>query len=246
MSVEYTGQAGKGAWIYDPNQGSTGESQMTGGAAVGSWIATAGGMAGTAGLLTVETDANGKVSRSVDGRVMATTLLSAGAGVAAGMANFSQLAGPAGAVAGTVLGVVSTAVTGGLKAYDANKTIAALKVIMAKAEGLPRPINQDVVVVKEAIEYCLAKQGVKYHKGLANAALIGQPVVPVIRASKAVTKWVQGTKGVHRRNCARTLVTVAEGSGPAAALAKEVIVAIVKMNYESIMTNALADAMKTD
>lgn len=246
MGVDYTGQGGKGAWIYDPNQGSTGESQMTGGAALGTWFATAGGLSGTTGLLTVE-NKNGQVTRGVDNRVLATTLLSAGAGVAAGMANFSQLAGPAGAVAGTVLGVVSTAVTGGLKAYDANKTIAALESTLGKVNAQPRPLTQDLQMVEDAIVYCIAKQKVKRHKGAANAAIVGQPIVPLYRAGKAVSKFVQGTKGVHRRDTAARLVTLSEqGPTVAASLAREVIVAIVKMNYENVMTNALADAMKTD
>nr|WP_315213140.1 hypothetical protein [uncultured Duganella sp.] len=247
MGVEMTGVGGKPSWVYDPNQGSVGESQMGGGAAVGTWLATAGGLSGTTGLLTVEKDAKGNVVRSVDGRVATTTLLTAGAGVAAGMANFSQLAGPAGAVAGTVLGVVATAVTGGLKAYDASKTIAKLETIQTKLKGQPQPLSPDLLLVQDAITYCLAKQNVKFKKGVANAALVGQPVVPLVRAGKAVSKFVQGTKGVHRRNCAGSLVELSEkGSGVASALAKEIIVAIISMNYESIMTNALADAMKTD
>ncbi len=233
-----------GPWVYDPNAtGSARESGMSGGGGVASWSANLGGMSGTTGLL--EVDEAGK--RGINGRVAATTLLSAGAAAAGGAVTFCAAAGPGGAVAGAVLGTVGAAVSGGLAAYDAQKTIAGLKQVETKVDTFLKtnPGDADAIALKECITYCVGKSGVKFNKGVANATIAGQPLTALYKTGKAIYKFAKGTKGVNRRANATSVVKLSEKSTVIGGYAREVVKAIIAKDYEKIATDAIADAMKS-
>jgi hypothetical protein len=237
-------------WQYDPSAGSTGEARMTGGAAVATFIATAGGLGSTSGLLTVTPDGQGGVRRGVDARVAATTGLTAMAAAASGAAAFSQIAGPGGAVAGTVLGMIGTAVNGGLAAYDAQGTKATLLEIQKYAIAATRTgeKGEDIDAVLEALDFCIHQQGVKFAKGVANTSIVGQPLLIGYKTGRALQKWADGTKGVARDSISRQLVEISkkpDGTASAPGLARRIIAAVVAKNYDSIMQDAVSNAMKT-
>jgi hypothetical protein len=236
-------------WVYDPNAtGSAQQSAMQGGGGVGSWILNVGGMSGTsAGLLTCEKGADGKISRKIDPRTACSSLLSAGAAAASGAATFSAAAGPGGAIAGVVLGAVAGAVSGGLQAWDSQKVIAKLHGALERAENPHAAIDKsERPKLCEAISYCIGKQTHKRNKGIANAAVVGQPLTTLYRGGKGVYKWVKGTKGVHREEYATYLMDKSKEKSVAGNIARDVVEAIIAMNYDEIAKNALKeDAMKS-
>jgi len=242
--VQMTGSNTVGT-TYDPNAGSTGESQMTGGAAFATWGANFGGLSGTTGLLQVTRDENGVVTRGIDRRTLASTSLVACAAAASGAAAFSQVAGPGGAIAGTALGLLSTALTGGLAAYDAQTAIAKLKELQARIDAV-QPWTADMAVVADSITYCLGKQAVRRNKGLANASIAGQPLNALWKTQRAVTKFAQGTKGVNRAYHARRLVEIAEKPKSEASDAARIVIGLVAAkDFKDILVTAVADSMKS-
>ena len=237
-----------GPWQYDPNAtGSAQESGMTGGGGVASWVSNFGAMGGTTGLLNVEKDHQGKVTRSVNSRVAVTTLLGAGAAAASGAAAFSAAAGPGGAIAGAVLGTVSGAITGGLAAYDGQKAIAALTQVHDLLLVVLRhePGNVEAAELEECVRYCLGKNAVKRNKGIANASIVGQPMTALYKAGKAIYKTAQGTKGVNRKKNAEQLLKLAKQNSPIGVQARKVVEIIIMKDYDRIASDAVADAMKS-
>jgi hypothetical protein len=234
-------------WVYDPNAtGSAQQSGMQGGAGIGSWVSNVGGMGSTTGLLKVTRNANGTVTRSIDRRVAATTLLNAGAAAASGAAAFSVAAGPGGAVAGAVLGAVGGAISGGLAAYDAQKTIASIGQLIERAQKPTTVIKPaDRAELLEALNYCVRKSAVKRNKGIANATIVGQPATVLYKGAKAVYKFAKGTKGVNREKYAEYLVEKAKSKDEAGNIAREAVRSIMDMNYDQIAKSAVADAMKS-
>lgn len=244
MAVAMTGQNLPGN-IYDPGAGSVGESRMTGGAQFATWFSNFGGLAGVSDLVVV--DADGR--RQINGRVAVTTGLTVMAAAASGASAFSQLAGPGGAVAGSVLGLLSTAATGGFAAFDAQSTRAALLQIQEKAVAAKKMGEKgDIDAVLEALEFCLKQQRRKFYKGVGNATMAGQPIVALYRTGRAIQKTVNGTKGVGRADVSRQLVEISKkpsSTDAAPGLARQIIAAVVAKNYDSIMQDAVSSAMRT-
>jgi hypothetical protein len=245
---QMTGQDIPG-WVWDPNAGSHLESGMAGGSAMAGWVGTLGGLSNTGGLLNVTYDENGNPIRSIDKRVAATTAITVCAGAANGAAALSQIAGPGGAIAGTALGMITTAVSGGFAAYDAQKAIAQLKLIHDEVWAAQTSLkggDNDLYEVSDILGYCIGKQGVKRNKGIANASLVGQPLGGLYKSGKAIDKYIKGTKGQGRTQAAKGLLAIAKkNTGPAAGFARRVIETIAAKNFENILTDAIADAMKS-
>jgi hypothetical protein len=188
----------------------------------------------------------------IEGRGAVSALLTAGAAAASSASAMSSMAGPGGAWAGAAMGMLNTAIIGGLAAYDANKTIAALREVLKKIPGkgsvdmMDGYTMSELDVVRAAAEFCIEKQLTKRAAGAANAASVGQPAVAAYRAGRAVHKWVNGTKGVAREDVARQLMQIAtSGRGQPAALAREVVQIVLAKNIESAMIDTLATAMKS-
>ncbi|TFW20078.1 hypothetical protein [Duganella callida] len=234
------------SWKWDQNAGSDGEAAMQGGAAAATYFATAGGLASTSGLFGMQYGPNGW-ERTMDRRIAVTTGLNTMAAAANGAAIFSQLAGPGGVVAGTALGLISTAVTGGFAAYDAQKCRAALRQLAAQLDGMSAEKAQDpdMVVVKQTLNFCLGQQDTRQYKGVADAVIIGQPLKVMYKTGRAIYKEVQGTKGVARAQHSRRLVQIAKKNTKAAELARAIITALMAKDLDGIMENAVSDAMRT-
>jgi hypothetical protein len=222
--------------------------QLSGGSGQAGWISNLGGLSGSGNnLLSVERDGAGAVTRSVDRRAAATTALALCASAASGAATFSQAAGPIAGAVGTAVGMVSTALTGGFTAYDGQKAIAQLKAIQASlSESTSVQWTQDLKLVADALDYCISKQTVKRNKGVADATLLGQPVNAIYKGGRAVVKFAKGTKGANRAMTAETLVQIAKKNvGTAPKIARRMIEIIAAQNFESVLTNAVADALKS-
>jgi hypothetical protein len=202
------------------------------------------GMNNTTGLVNGRLAADGTFHQEVNGRNVMTTCLTGMAGAASGVAAFSQIAGPYGAVAGAALGVIGQAINGGLAAFDTHRTIAALKNTRSK---IPVWIDEgsDMAVVGTVIDFCLGKMQTRFIKSAATAAVVGQPLVPLYKAGRAIQKTVMHAKGKDRAINARDLVAISQKEGPAAGLAREVIGALFARKYEQIMVDTVADAMKS-
>lgn len=147
-------------------------------------------------------------------------------------------------ITSTVLGAMAKAVNGGCTAYSAQDTIAKLRKAQEKAYALPSSTPEKADLVK-AIGYCVAKTGVKMHKGLANATIVGQPGVTLYRAGRAVVKKIAGTKGKHREYYAKLLMSLAGQSSPAGEIAKSVVAAVLMKNFDQIATKALEEGLKS-
>lgn len=238
------------SWQWDPNAGSTGEARVGGGAAVAGFISSVGALGNTADLLVVTPDGEGGQHRSMNMRTAATTLLTVMAATASGAAAFSQIAGPGGAAAGTVLGLLGGAVNGGLQVSDAHSTKAKLEqlqtfALACKAAGEQGEDIDDVIGV---LVFCLGQQATRKWKGIANATMVGQPLLGAYKAMRGAWKWYSKTKGVDRELASKTLVDIARkggGRGSAPAIARGIIATVVQRDYDSIIQGAVANAMKS-
>jgi hypothetical protein len=231
------------SWIYNPAAGSTAESQMTGGAGTAAYLATGAGLSNTTGLLQINDGVRG-----VDRRLAVTTSLGVCAAAASGAALFSQVAGPGGAIAAAGLGILGNSINGGLMSYDAQRSMAALKQIDKELEGIPKSPGEltDLETVREVVHYCIGKQSGKRIKGAANMLMVGQPLVPVYKTGKAMLKFYQGTKGVNRTEHSRKLVEIARKDvGKASEYARRVVEVLVAKNFDDVLTDAVANAMKS-
>lgn len=227
---------------WNRNMGSELQSNLSG---AGSFITTGAtlfGMANAGAVVDGHLDANGNFSQRVNGANVVTTCLTAAAGASSAVSAFSQIAGPYGAVVGAALGVVGTAVTGGMNAHNTQKTIAALKVI--DAEAVPMN-NDDMLTVRLVIQFCLEKMQTKFYKSAATAAVVGQPLVPLYKLAVAVKKTATHTKGLDRAHNARKLVALSKKQGKAGDLARRVIGALLAKDFERVMEDTVADAMKS-
>lgn len=209
------------------------------GVGTGAYGANVGGLADTSGVL--EVDESGK--RKINYEGTALSALKVGAAAANGAATFSAAAGPGGGVAAAVFGVVGDALTGGFQAYNAQKCHAALEKAYREAKTLPDGPDKDALC--QCLEGCLAKSAIKFRKGVGKASIAGQPGVALYRAGKAIYKFSRGTKGKGRQNRAETLIRLAKERTHAGLLARFAVTAIVGMQFEKIMTSAVADAMKS-
>ena len=231
---------------WNSAMGSETASQLGGAGGFISSGSTVFGMNNTTGLVTGRLDEHGKFHQEVNGRNVLTTCLTGMAGAASGVAAFSQVAGPYGALAGAALGVIGAAINGGLAAYDTNKTIARLKEIKAKIPSWSDgDATGDLVVVNQVIDFCLGKMGNKRFRAAATAAVVGQPLVPLYRTVRAGYKIATHTKGLQRATSARDLVEISKKQGRAGDLAREVIGALFARNFEQVMVDTVADAMKS-
>lgn len=231
------------SWIYNSAAGSTAESQMTGASGTAAFLATAGGLANTTGLLQVNDGV-----RSVDRRLAVTTSLGVCAAAASGAALFSQVAGPGGAIAAAGLGILGNMINGGLMRYDAQRSMAALKQIDKELEGIPASPGEqsDLEIVRGTVQYCIGKQQGKVNKGVANMLVVGQPMVPIYKTGKAAYKFYQGTKGANRADHSRKLVAIArKDAGKASEYARRVIEVLVAKNFDDVLTDAVSNAMKS-
>ncbi|MFK7699316.1 hypothetical protein [Pseudomonas caspiana] len=220
--------------------------QLSGGFGQAGWVANVGGLSGTSGLLVVDRDSNGAITRRVERRVAANTAITMCASAASGAATFSQAAGPIGGIVGSAAGMVSTALKGGLAAYDGQKAIAQLKQIQMSLGNLSSKGSPDLQLVAEALDYCIGKQSLKRNKGLADASIVGQPGNAFYKGGKAIYKFAKGTKGVNRAVVAKALVQIAKkNSGDASVIARRIIEIVAANNFENILTNAVADSLKS-
>lgn len=234
---------------YNPNAGNAFESHMTGGAALGSFIATAGGLGASSGVFVrqhvVNADGSHSYQQTYDGRAMTTSALTIMAGAASGAAALSQVAGPGGAVAAASLGVIANMASGGFAMQDSCRCVSALKEIQKKL-GARASGDPDVAIVADVVEYCLGQQSKKFYKGLANLVAVGQPIKTLWNTGVGATKLVKGTKGLARAEYSRKIVEISQKSaGAAPPLARELIQALVAKSYDDIMSDAVANAMKS-
>lgn len=220
-------------------------------------IANGYGFGGTTGLLQNKVGEDGAVSKTYNKRVAATTALTVMAAAASGAATLAPAAGPGGAVAGTAIGMLATAFQGGFAVADAQKGRAELLRIQREIQGTmgvaavlgamaPAALSDpDMQVVAQTLEFCLGQESRKEAKGWANASVIGQPGLVAYKTGRALAKWGSNTKGVARETNSRQIVAVANKDTKAGELARRVIAAVVAKNFDDIMANAVADAMKT-
>jgi len=175
-----------------------------------------------------------------DGRNVVSTSLQVGSAVANGVSTFASAAGPGGTIAGVVLGAVGEAVSGGLNAYDAQKTIAGLKI---ERDNAWRENKAELATI---IDACINKAKGKKRQGIAKASIIGQPGVMAYRTGRAIYKSFKGTKGVGRTQRATRLYEMAvNGSGPEQKIAQKVIAIICGEQMETVLKNTIAEAMKS-
>jgi len=207
------------------------------------WAATAGGATGIKGMLTVEDG-----QRGIDKGAAAIACLQTMSAVLGGVQTFANAGAgclPASAV-GAAAGGVAASINGGLSAMGSRKTLAALRALL---DGLnPQQLlssGPDMQAVLDVMDFCIHQTISKERKGWATAAVVGQVGVPAWQAYRAVKKTIDKTKGVRREENASVLVTIAGKNTPAGDLARKVIAALMAKQYESIMTSAVADAMKT-
>ncbi len=234
---------------YNKDAGNPFESGMTGGAALGTFISTAGGLGASRDVFVrqhvVNADGSHTYEQTYDGRAMTTSALTLLAGAASGAAALSQVAGPGGAVAAAGLGVLANMAMGGFAVQDSRRCAAKLKVIEGKL-GKMAYTDPDLVVVSEVVDYCLGQQSTKNAKGWLNASGVGQPVKTLYGVGRGAYKLAKGTKGLARAEHARLIVEIAQKpTGQAPALARELIQALVAKSYDDIMADAVANAMKT-
>lgn len=202
------------------------------GMASGAGIATGFGMSGTSDLYNSED--------GLQGRNIGMACLQLGSAAAGGAAAFSSAAGPGGTIAGVVFGVVGEAVGGGLNAYDAQKTIAALKIQHKKAN------RSNCQELGSIIESCMAKAKGKRAQGVAKATVAGQPGVMAYRTGRAIYKAIRGTKGKGRKERSERLYHFALNGNPVEkTIAQAVIVAICGDKMDQVLKNSISDAMKS-
>jgi hypothetical protein len=243
------------AYQYNKDAGNSFESGMTGGAALGGFIATAGGLGASGGVFIrqhkVNADGSHSYEQSYDGRAMTTSALTIMAGAASGAAALSQVAGPGGAVAAAGLGVLANMAVGGFAIQDSRRCTARLTVIQDRLGAnlglrMRTEADPDLRVVAEVVQYCLDQQNKKYFKGIANATGVGQPIKTLWNTGVGAAKLIKGTKGLDRAQYSRKIVEIAQKpSGEAASLARELIAALVAKSYDDIMSDAVANAMKS-
>lgn len=240
---------------YDKDAGNQFESSFTGGAALGTSIATVFGLGGANGVFVRRRvdNADGSVGskQSYDGRAATTSALTIMAGAASGAAALSQVAGPGGAVAAAGLGVMANMAVGGFAMQDSSRCTASLLQIQEKlgaglAGNTAPNMDPDLRMVAEVVEYCLAQQKKKYFKGMANATGAGQPIKTLWNTGVGAYKLYKGTKGLDRAEYSRKIVEIAQKpSGQAPLLARALIQALVAKSYDDIMSDAVATAMKS-
>jgi hypothetical protein len=206
----------------------------------GMYVATAGGLAGTSGLYST--------NDGVNGRQVALTALRVCGAAAGGLATYgSGVTCGAGAIAAGAIGMITTAVQGGFSAWDAQKTVAKLKEIRDRVANpnSARGTREDRAKFVDVLDGCIGKATNKLSYGVANATVVGQPLMAGYRTGRAIAKAVAGQKGVGRERRATFLYDLAKGGGPLAGLANEAIQAICMADFEKFMKTALADAMKS-
>jgi len=253
MSIIHS--SNKPCYVYDPSAGSNFESGATGGSALGTSIATVGGLGSTANMAyrehTVDANGNHEYKQVWDKRVMLTAGMTVVAGAASGAAALSQVAGPGGAIAAAGLGLLTQSAKGYFDRADSQKCKAALRDI---SDALMTEIvltqefdlDPDLMVVLNVLEYSTGQQKKKGRKGLANLSVVGQPLKVMWNLGAGAIKLAKHTKGLTREQNAQAIVEIAKKpTGKAGEFARAIIQSIVAKNYEDILASAVSNAMKT-
>lgn len=157
----------------------------------------------------------------------------------------SAAAGPYAAVAATGLNMVLGSISDGINAYDTQKTVAILKSLKKHLAQVQNPQAKNDL--ETALDVAITKK--TRHRdisiGQASTLQIGKIGVAAYRAGRAIHKKRTGTKGKSRENAADTIIKYLDSKGPEGYIAREIVKAIAKQNFDSILKNSIKESLRS-
>ena len=152
--------------------------------------------------------------------------------------------GPIGGMAAAGIGIVCDSIGDGIGAWDTQKTVAALKAALTK---LPATASGEADELKGIISYAIGKKTSLRDRKIASATVVAKVGVQAFNASKFVFKKVKGTQGVHRSEFATRLQYLANSGSTQLVkdVAKEVIIALTRMNMDQIVKQSLQESLRS-
>ncbi len=156
----------------------------------------------------------------------------------------SSAAGPYGAAASAGLNMVLGSISDGIDAYDSQKTVAALRELYKPIMRLSNPAKEDLGFVLEiAIKKKTRHRDIAI--GQASTLQLGKMGVGFYRMGRAIHKKRTGTKGVSRDKAADDLLKYVSGGGQAGTIAKEIVKAISKQNFDDMLKNSIKESLRS-
>jgi hypothetical protein len=156
----------------------------------------------------------------------------------------STAAGPYGAAASAGINMVLGSISDGIDAYDSQKTVAALKALMSEVKKLASPAKEDLAFVLEiAIKKKTRHRDIAI--GQASTLQVGKIGVGFYRMGRAIHKHRTGTKGVSREQAANNLIKYMKDTGPAGRVAKQIVIALSKKNFDDLLKNSITESLRS-
>jgi hypothetical protein len=156
----------------------------------------------------------------------------------------STAAGPYGAAVSAGVNMVIGSISDGIDAYDSQKTVAALKALMSEVRKLSNPAKDDLAFVLEiAIKKKTRHRDIAI--GQASTLQLGKIGVGFYRMGRAIHKKRTGTKGVSRETAADNLIRYMKDSGPAGKVAKQIVIALSKQNFDDLLKNSIKESLRS-
>jgi hypothetical protein len=162
------------------------------------------------------------------------------------LAAFSSSAGPYGAIVGAGVGAICGSITDGIDAYDSQKTVAELKKIQKDDLPKVRDATQRGALA-QVIAVALAKKTRHRDIAISQAATLGVSKMgtAMYRIGRAIHKKRTGTQGVSRDQAADTLIAYMKDPGPAGVVAKKIIQAVAKQNFDDLLKSSIKDSLRS-
>jgi hypothetical protein len=156
----------------------------------------------------------------------------------------STAAGPYGAAVSAGVNMVIGSIADGIDAYDSQKTVAFLRSLERPIQALSEPAKSDLAFVLDiAIKKKARHRDIAI--GQASTLQLGKLGVGFYRMGRAIHKKRTGTKGVSRDQAADILLQYVRAGGQAGTIAKEIVKAISKQNFDDMLKNSIKESLRS-